>query len=65
MPDWVFPDMLANGEVVTLMNDWLVQPIPIHLVSPAPRKHSAKVPAFGDHIAECLRASLGSKGVAY
>lgn len=55
MPDWTFADLLASGEVVVLMPDWQVPPIPIHLVSPAARKHSAKVRAFNDHIANALR----------
>jgi DNA-binding transcriptional LysR family regulator len=54
LPDWLFTDLLASGDVLTLLPDWLVQPIPIHLVSPAARKHSAKVRAFGDHIAQAL-----------
>jgi DNA-binding transcriptional LysR family regulator len=55
LPDWLFADLLRSGEVQVLMQDWQVAPIPIHLVSPAARKHSAKVRAFGDHMAEALR----------
>ena len=51
LPDWLISDLLASGEVVELMKDWLVQPIPIHLISPSARKHSAKVRAFGEHVA--------------
>jgi len=54
LPDWLFADLLASGEVVELLPDWQVAPIPIHLVSPAARKHSAKVRAFGDHVAAAL-----------
>jgi len=54
MPDWLFADLLATDEVVVLMRNWQVQPIPIHLVSPLARKHSAKVRAFGDHVALAL-----------
>lgn len=57
MPDWLFSDLLASGEVVVLMPDWQVKPIPIHLISPEARKHSAKVRAFGDHVAQCLQSS--------
>lgn len=54
IPDWLISDLLASGEVIELMKDWLVKPIPVHLVSPAARKHSAKVRAFGDHVASIL-----------
>jgi DNA-binding transcriptional LysR family regulator len=55
LPDWLLTDLLLTGDVEVLMKDWQVQPIPIHLVSPAARKHSAKVRAFGDHLAGALR----------
>jgi DNA-binding transcriptional LysR family regulator len=55
LPDWLFDDLRRSGKVQVLMPDWQVAPIPIHLVSPAARKHSAKVRAFGDHVAEALR----------
>jgi len=54
IPDWLISDLLLSGEVVELMQDWLVEPIPIHLISPAARKHSSKVRAFGDHVAAAL-----------
>ena len=55
LPDWLFDDLRRSGEVQVLMPDWQVAPIPIHLVSPAARKHSAKVRAFGDHVVDALR----------
>lgn len=58
IPDWLIADLLESGEVVELMTDWFAQPIPVHLVSPAARKHSAKVRAFGDHVAKALDHSL-------
>jgi len=54
LPDWLIADLLVSGEVIQLMQDWLVNPIPIHLISPAARKHSAKVRAFNDHVANAL-----------
>jgi DNA-binding transcriptional LysR family regulator len=54
LPDWLLSDVLRSGDVKVLMPDWQVAAIPIHLVSPAARKHSAKVRAFGEHIAEAL-----------
>ena len=55
LPDWLFDDLRRSGEVQVLMPEWQGVPIPIHLVSPAARKHSAKVRAFGDHVADALR----------
>jgi DNA-binding transcriptional LysR family regulator len=55
-PDWLFEAELASGDVVTLLPDWQTPPLPIQLVSPPGRQHSAKVKAFAEHI----RASLGS-----
>ncbi len=54
LPDWLIADLLESGEVVELMKDWLTQPIPINLISPAARNHSAKVKAFRDHVATAL-----------
>ena len=50
-PTWLFERELASGEVVRLMPAWESPASPIHLVSPAERKHSAKVKAFVDHVA--------------
>lgn len=55
LPDWLIDDLRRSGEVQVFMPDWQVAPIPIHLVSPEARKHSAKVRAFGDHVADALR----------
>ena len=54
IPDWLIADLLDSGEAVELMKEWFVPPIPIHLISPAAKKHSAKVRAFGEHIAAGL-----------
>ena len=54
-PTWLFESELASGEVIRIMPDWDSPQSPIHLVSPAARKHSAKVRAFGDHIADALQ----------
>ncbi|HEX7814042.1 LysR family transcriptional regulator [Dyella sp.] len=52
-PSWLFDDELASGEVVRLLPDWSVLS-PVHLVTPQERRHSAKVRAFGDHVAASL-----------
>jgi DNA-binding transcriptional LysR family regulator len=53
-PAFLFEAELAQGEVVELLADWTVQDLPVHLVSPPQRRHSAKVRAFGDHVAAGL-----------
>ncbi|ABE42480.1 LysR family transcriptional regulator [Polaromonas sp. JS666] len=50
-PTWLFESELARGEVVRVMPDWQSPHLPIHMVSPPERKHSAKVKAFVEHVA--------------
>lgn len=50
-PNWLFEDELARGELQVLLPDWPAPPLPVHLVCPAQRLQSAKVKAFGDHLA--------------
>jgi DNA-binding transcriptional LysR family regulator len=52
-PSWLFGAEIASGEVVRVMPDWSLRS-PIHAVMPQERKHSAKVRAFSDHLAEGL-----------
>lgn len=54
-PTWLFESELASGELQCLLPDWPARPIPMHLVSPRERQNSAKVQAFGDHLAQALR----------
>lgn len=49
-PDGLFEDHAGNGELHKLLPDWSATPLPIHLVSPAQRGHSAKVKAFAKHV---------------
>jgi DNA-binding transcriptional LysR family regulator len=53
-PTWLFEEELASGEVQRLLPDWEASPIPIHLVSPRERRHSAKVKAFAEHVAGAI-----------
>lgn len=54
-PTWLFDDLLASGEVQVLMADWSTRPLPVHLVSPTERRHSAKVRAFGEYMANAVK----------
>jgi DNA-binding transcriptional LysR family regulator len=47
-PTFLFENELRRGEVQLLLPDWTVQELPLHLLSPPQRRHSAKVRAFGD-----------------
>jgi DNA-binding transcriptional LysR family regulator len=53
-PVWLFDQELASGEVQRLLPDWAPPAIPIHLVSPRERRHSAKVKAFVQHVGEVM-----------
>jgi len=56
-PVWLFDEEIQSGEVVALLPEWTAKPIPIHLVSPLQRRNTAKVKAFGDHVAAGLAKS--------
>lgn len=49
-PTWLLDAEIAQGEVQRLLPDWEALPLPIHLVSPPERRHSAKVKAFAEHV---------------
>lgn len=53
-PVWLFTDELRSGQVVQLLGDWMAPELPMHLVSPPSRRHSTKVKAFGDLVAQAL-----------
>jgi len=50
-PNWLLPEEIASGQVMTLLPEWRGRPIPIHAVYPAHRKHVAKIEAFISHLA--------------
>ena len=49
-PNWLLPDELASGEVMSLLPEWRARPIPIHAVYPVHRRQVAKIEAFIAHI---------------
>jgi DNA-binding transcriptional LysR family regulator len=53
-PMWLFDRELASGEVHHLLPDWEPPAIPIQLVSPRERRHSAKVRAFVEHVSQAM-----------
>lgn len=56
-PMWLFDQELASGEVQQLLPDWAPPAIPIQVVSPRERRHSAKVKAFVEHVGEEMARS--------
>jgi DNA-binding transcriptional LysR family regulator len=54
-PVWLFSEELRSGKVSTLLPDWSASLLPMHLVSPPARRHSAKVRLFGDCVAAALQ----------
>ena len=55
-PDWLFEREVAAGDIVRVLPGWASPAVPIQLVSPPQRRGSAKVRAFGDHLAAGLGA---------
>ena len=55
-PDWLFEREVAAGDIVRVLPGWASPAVPIQLVSPPQRRGSAKVRAFGDHLAAHLGA---------
>ncbi|MDG0856251.1 LysR family transcriptional regulator [Roseateles puraquae] len=50
-PTWLFEDEMSQGDLQVLLPDWPAPSMPVHLVSPSQRRHSAKVRAFAEHLA--------------
>ncbi|MBX9684546.1 MAG: LysR family transcriptional regulator [Hyphomicrobium sp.] len=56
-PTWLFSGELARGQMQVLLPEWPISPLPINLVSPEQRRHSAKVKMFADFMAQNLEAN--------
>jgi DNA-binding transcriptional LysR family regulator len=57
-PTWLFDEEIASGEVQRLLPHWGTADLPIHLVSPPERRHSAKVKAFAEHVGRLMPTSM-------
>ncbi|MGH8385197.1 MAG: LysR family transcriptional regulator [Pseudomonas sp.] len=53
-PVWLFSEDLKAGRVTAILQDYIAQSLPIHAVSPANRRQSARVKAFVDYMAQAL-----------
>jgi DNA-binding transcriptional LysR family regulator len=56
-PVWLFSEDLKAGRVTAVLNDYTAQSLPIHAVSPANRRQSARVKAFVDYMSQALQAA--------
>jgi DNA-binding transcriptional LysR family regulator len=53
-PTWLFDEELKSGEMIILLENCPMSPLPIHAVYPLQRKNSPKVRAFVDHLTNAL-----------
>lgn len=53
-PDFLAWQDLQSGVLETVMDDWEVEPIALHIVTPPGRSRPARVQAFIDYLAECI-----------
>nr|WP_175389656.1 LysR family transcriptional regulator [Pseudomonas sp. C2B4] len=56
-PVWLFSEDLKAGRVTAILQDYTAQSLPIHAVSPANRRQSARVKAFVDYMALALESA--------
>lgn len=54
LPAFMVWPRLQSGELQTAMEDWQVEPVALHLVTPPGRSRPARVQAFMDYVAERL-----------
>ncbi len=53
-PVWLFSEDLKAGRVTAILLEYSAQSLPIHAVSPANRRQSARVKAFVDYMSQAL-----------
>ncbi|KAB0498371.1 LysR family transcriptional regulator [Pseudomonas moorei] len=56
-PVWLFSEDLKAGRVTAILQNYTAQSLPIHAVSPANRRQSARVKAFVDYMSQALEAA--------
>lgn len=56
-PVWLFSEDLKAGRVTAILSDYVAQSLPMHAVSPANRRQSARVRAFVDYMSQALQAA--------
>ncbi|OFA08352.1 LysR family transcriptional regulator [Duganella phyllosphaerae] len=58
---FVVDAMLADGRLTTILDDWSIDPLPVHVVYPQNRHLSAKVRVFVEWIAELFASHPGMR----
>jgi DNA-binding transcriptional LysR family regulator len=56
-PVWLFSEDLKAGRVIAILQDYTAQSLPMHAVSPANRRQSARVKAFVDYMSQALESA--------
>jgi DNA-binding transcriptional LysR family regulator len=59
---WMCADALASGEVVEILTDYALDPVPAYVVFPAGRRPSQRARAFSDYLEQALAAIGEEKG---
>jgi DNA-binding transcriptional LysR family regulator len=59
---WMCVDALASGEVVEILTDYTLDPVPAYVVFPAGRRPSQRARAFSDYLEQALAAIGEEKG---
>ncbi|WP_346831147.1 LysR family transcriptional regulator [Pseudomonas abietaniphila] len=55
-PSWLYRDDIEAGRVIRVLEDYTHSSLPIHAVSPANRRQSARIRAFVDFLVEAFAA---------
>ncbi|MHA4871006.1 LysR family transcriptional regulator [Duganella sp. PWIR1] len=61
MPNFLLEPMLSDGRFESILNDWVSDPLPVHVVYPQNRHLSAKVRVFVEWIAELFSNHPGMR----
>ncbi|WP_256585727.1 LysR substrate-binding domain-containing protein [Pseudomonas sp. FW305-70] len=62
-PVWLFSEDLKAGRVTAILQDYTAESLPIHAVSPANRRQSARVKAFVDYMNRALETAPELKAI--
>jgi len=61
-PEFLAWEDLQSGALEMVMQDWQVEPIAVHIVTPPGRSRPARVQALIDYLAECFADAPWAKG---
>jgi len=61
-PEFLAWQDIQAGRLETVMDDWQVEPIALHILTPPGRRRPARVQAFIDYLAECFASQPWARG---